>query len=115
MLNMNKKFKVGQLVMLHVPDVDRGPLDPNNLLCYILEIKNQSFRLGSKAGELNTLYACNCIEPSTGLHFDFKIEDIAKMDKKGVSTGSRAIVSVRKAVAALSLGGGRRYVRCACY
>ena len=40
------KCKVGDRVLLRVPDVDRGLLDPNNIVCLILEEKNSLFKLG---------------------------------------------------------------------
>ena len=40
---MNKKvildYEVGDLVLLNVPPVDKGPLDSNNLICYKTEKK----------------------------------------------------------------------------
>ena len=107
MLSMNTKtiesFSVGDLVLVRVPDVDRGPFDPNNLLCFILEIKEQMFRLGSRAGVLNTLFACNSIE-ATRWQSNLTSEDIPiALDKKGVETG------VQEAVAALSVGHGQGY------
>ena len=54
MLNLNKKIiknvMVNDLVLLSVPDVDRGPLDPSNLICYDMEEKNGLFRLGTQNG-----------------------------------------------------------------
>ena len=64
-----------------------------------MEIKEQMFRLGSRAGVLSTLFACNSIE-STDLQVEFKMSDIPTViDKKtGLSTGVHEVVSVREAV-----------------
>ena len=86
MLSLNKKIiknvKKDDLVLLAVPDVDRGPLDPSNLLCYVIEEKNELFRLGSKAGVLDRFFAFNSFE-KTFLVTDFKISDIPILEKKG--------------------------------
>ena len=72
------------------------------------------FRLGSRAGVLDTLFACNSIE-ATRCQSSFTSEDIPiALDKKGVETGALFILSVREAVAALSVGHGQGYIKCQC-
>ncbi|RNA07172.1 KRAB-A domain-containing 2 [Brachionus plicatilis] len=112
MLSRNKKvinsFKVGDLVLYHSEDVDRGASDPQNILCVILEKKNELFKLGCRAGVFDSFVAFNCIE-KTALITEFSIEFIPK-DKKDeyVSVGAR------EAVRLLSIGHGQGYLKCNC-
>ena len=46
---VRKWFKTTRLMLLSIPSVDRGPLDPNNLMCYITEkVKAYMNSLGQK-------------------------------------------------------------------
>ena len=116
---MNKKvilnYEVGDMVLLNVPPVDKGPLDPNNLICYITDKKRDGlFQLGCKAGIFNVYWAINSFE-KTDLVVAFKMEDIPlAKDKKGNKTGEYVSVSVREAVKLLSVGNGQGYMRCNC-
>ena len=93
----------GALLLSRTTNLMSNIFDPNNMLCFILEIKEQMFRLGSRAGVLNTLFACNSIE-ATRWQSNLTSEDIPiALDKKGVETG------VQEAVAALSVGHGQGY------
>ena len=69
------EFAVGDLVMLKVPDVDRGPLCCTNLLCFIMEQKNGLFQLASRAGILSGYLAANAFERTT-LQVDFFVQDL---------------------------------------
>ena len=118
MMQMNKKIiknvKEVDLVLLSVSDVDREPLDPSNLLCYVLEEKNSLFKLGYRAGGLDKFFPCNAFE-KTNIVTDFKIGDIPKKSKKnGKVTHVYVCVSVREAVALLSVGNGQGYLKCSC-
>lgn len=52
MLAANNKqinaIEVGDLVLFRVHPVDRGPSDPNNLLCYVVAKRHGLFQLASK-------------------------------------------------------------------
>jgi hypothetical protein len=90
MMQLNKKViknvKVGDLVLLSVPDVDRGPLDPSNLVCFVLAESNTLFQLGCRAGVLNSFYAFNSFRKCE-LVSEFTIADIPKVvDKNGRAT-----------------------------
>ena len=118
MLALAKKlkaaFSIGDLVVLKVPDVDRGPFDPNNLLCLIIEAKNGIFRLACRAGILERCQAANSFSRSS-LLCDFTIDDVPMaVDKKGNSTGERLVLSVRETARELSVGNGQGYVKCSC-
>ena len=104
--NVNK-VKVGDKVLLRVPDVDRGPLDPNNVICLILEEKNTLFKLSCKVGVLDKWYAFNaflrtCVK--TNLAWSFKESEIPKVkDKKGEETQEMVVMSLQEAVRKLSV------------
>ena len=118
MLQMNKKqiknVKLNDLVLLSLPDVDRGPLDPTNLLCYVLEEKHSLFKLGCRAGVLDKFFAFNSFE-KTNLLSDFNITDIPKVkDKKGNPTDQYLVVCVSEAVKLLSVGNDQGFVKYSC-
>ena len=118
MTQMNKKLiknvAVNDLVLLSVPDVDRGPLDPSNLLCYVIEEKHTLFRLGSRAGILDKFFAFNAFE-KTNLTTDFLISDIPKKkDKNGVIGSEHVVIGVREAISLLSVGNGQGFLKCSC-
>ncbi|VEN46954.1 unnamed protein product [Callosobruchus maculatus] len=61
MLNVsNKKLKpleLGQTVAIEVPKVDRGPLDPKNILRTIVNISNDVYQIGTIHGLLNRWFS----------------------------------------------------------
>lgn len=85
MVNRNKKkinsFKVGDYVLLHSEDVDRGKADPCNILCIIMEKKDEFFKLGCKVGVLNDYFAINSFEKTDLINY-FNINDIPAKSKK---------------------------------
>ena len=106
MINRSKKAppEVIQngLVVLRVDDVDRGPTDPPNLLCLVLEHKKerQACRLGCAAGELATCFSRNSFELVKG-----NLEHPTVHPQK---------VGVRQALSELSVGGGQGMLKCNC-
>jgi hypothetical protein len=50
------------MVLVSVRDVDRGPLDPNNVIGIVLEEKNTIFKVGTKVGVLDKWLAYNSFE-----------------------------------------------------
>ena len=51
---------VGDIVALRVPDEDRAPTDPINILCVVLDKdKNNLYKIGCEAGILKTKCARN--------------------------------------------------------
>ena len=89
MLKMGKKqannFKIGDLVLYSVADVDRGPLDANNLLCYILEDKHNLFKIACKAGVLDRWIGYNCLTKCDLQYTEFTINNIPYIkDSKGI-------------------------------
>ena len=100
--------------MLRVPDVDRGPLDPNNVVCLVLEERHGLFKLGTQVGVLEKYFAYNAFF-KTKLECSFKKEEIPKVvDKKGNKTDDDVTLSLREAVSNLYIGTGQGYVKCGC-
>jgi hypothetical protein len=106
MLKRNRKhinsFKIGDLVLLKVDDVDRGAADASNLLCIILDKKHDLFKLGSKAGVLEGHFAFNSIEKSN-LVTTFTKDEVPVNE-----------IPARTAVRLLSIGHGQGVLRCNC-
>ena len=52
--------KVNDIVCLPIPEVDRGPTEPSNILCKVLSINDHNlYELASEAGVLNIKFARN--------------------------------------------------------
>ena len=105
MVEKSKKYfpqcNIGDIVCLPIPAVDRGPSEPTNLLCKVLSINDHNLHeLACEAGTLNVKFARNAFDIAKG-----KFEITHKED---------TMVSVRKAVSELSLGGGQGMVKCNC-
>jgi len=111
-----EKVKIGDRVLLRVPDVDRGPLDPNNIVCLVLEEKHSLFKLGCQVGVLDKYYAYNSFfKTRLELESSFKEDEIPRiLDKKGNKTSAYVTLGLREAVSKLSVGTGQGYVKCAC-
>jgi len=110
-----QKVTIGDKVLLRVPDVDKGPLDPNNLVCIVLEEKNGLFKLACQVGVLDVYYAFNSFF-KTKLEGSFTIEKIPKViDKKtGNETEEYVKLGIREAVRLLSVGTGQGFIKCNC-
>jgi hypothetical protein len=93
--------EVGEFVALAVPAVDLGPTDAPNLICEIIEKRDELYRLACEAGILDIFFARNAFNKLACSDFNVAIN-------KSTSIG------VRAAVASLSLGNGQGMVRCSC-
>ena len=106
MLKRNRKhinsFKIGDLVLLKVDDLDRGSVDAANLLCVIMDVKKDLFKLGTKAGLLDGHFAFNDFD-KTDIVTQFNKDDVPQID-----------LAVRSAVTALSLAHGQGVLKCNC-
>ena len=113
-------------MLLYIPSFDRALSSPSNLICYVMEQVHGKFRLGSMAGVLDRCYSGGFF--LTNLVTTFKIEDIPTRDPN-LKTNSRnkdsnkyitinkvvyICLSVREAVATVSVGVGQGYVKCMC-
>ena len=57
-----KPMSVGQNATLKVPDVDRGPCDPINLLVVILHVENDMYQVGCREDTLIAKYSATDLE-----------------------------------------------------
>ncbi|RNA32086.1 KRAB-A domain-containing 2-like [Brachionus plicatilis] len=94
---------IGDIVVLPIPEVDKGLTEAPNLVCRIVDIDfdKSLYELACEAGVLNTLFARNSFD----LVKDCSIELNLKLDKA---------LSVRQAVNELSIGGGQGMEKCNC-
>lgn len=99
---MLKPLKVGDCVKIPVPNVDRGPATPRNVIGLILsEPSPGTFRIGTAAGTLKTCLSRSQMEKAS--------ETLLKGD---VPAGA---VSLRQAAASASVDGKvQGFLRCAC-
>ena len=94
-----KPFDVGQNATLKVPEFDRGPCDPRNLLVVVMEANEDMYKLGCREGKLAQRYS------TADLDFVeqplLKICDVPNME-----------IALRTAVGKTS--GGQGYIKCSC-
>lgn len=88
--------------MLRTDGVDRGVADARNIICIILETKNNMFKLGCKVGVLEGLFPFNTMT-KTELRTDFEKENIPEN-----------VFKVREAIRLLSVGHGQGVLKCNC-
>jgi hypothetical protein len=116
MMQLNKKIiknvKTGDLVLLTVPDVDRGPLDPSNLICLFGRVTY--FVSTCRAGLLNYFYAFNSFRKCPQSLSEFTITDIPKVIKNGRPNTEYVSLGVREAIYRLSIDNGQGYLKCSC-
>lgn len=94
--------KKGDTVKVRVPDVDRGRTDGRNILAFVLEITDANlYKLGTKNGILNQLYARN--------QFTICNEKFIYAEEIPQSE-----ISLRECARKLSKTGGQGYSRCGC-
>ena len=76
---------IGDLVLFSVDDVDKGPLDPNNILCYLMDDGVDGlYTLGSRVGVLDKRVGWNTFRKTSLEYTDFKITDVPfEKDNKG--------------------------------
>ncbi len=84
-----------------VPDVDRGPSDPPNLACRVVDINYDTMmhELACQAGVLKDMFARNAFD---------------KLDGSVDGIWTDVATNVREAVAVLSIGGGKGMLKCNC-
>lgn len=98
-----KPAKIGDTVMVPVPDVDRGKSDFRNIEAVVLTVEeNGVYKLGTKHGLLNSHYARNQFTPCLEKFLDIK--DL-ETDKE---------ISLREAARYQSVGTGQGIFHCTC-
>ena len=92
------------IVQLPIPEVDQGPLDPNHVLCCVVEIQKEKclYKLGNKHGLIDTLFPANGFGVCKQILI--KIEDV-NLSKT---------LSVREMARLCSNGTGQGYIKCSC-
>ncbi|KAK4879816.1 hypothetical protein RN001_007962 [Aquatica leii] len=94
-------IKVGQNVVVKVPDVDRGRLAPRNVLAVVLSVNESGlYKLGTKEGILERIYSRN----------EFTLADSNFITESDIPSSS---LTLRKA-SALSSGSKQGFVICHC-
>ncbi|KAK4324818.1 hypothetical protein Pmani_004559 [Petrolisthes manimaculis] len=94
-----RPMSIGQCATLRVPDVDRGPTDPRNLLVVVLKNQDGLYTLGCREGILGPKFTAadlSAIEQPL-----IKVEEL-----------SDVCLSVRTATSMST--GGQGYARCQC-
>ena len=92
--------KVGDNCTIRIPEFDRGPSDPKNLLVVVLGIENNLYEVGCRQGKLSTKF--------TAADLDAVPEKL--IYEKDVAAD--CILSVRSAVTKAT--GGQGYLKCNC-
>ena len=82
-----------------VPKVDRGPTDPPNIICLVVDKKNKLYKLGTKYGMIKGWYGGDCLKKCE----TFLTSDQVLLDKK---------LTVRECVTVTS--GGQGFSSCLC-
>jgi hypothetical protein len=93
---------VGDCVALGVDKVDRGPLDPNSIVCTVLEIRENGFVLGCSFGVLEHIFQKNTFVLLKERHL--AISDVP----------NNIVNSICTAMKHLSTFGGQGFLRCTC-
>jgi hypothetical protein len=95
--------KVGQTVVIPIPDVDRGHTNARNIMAVVLEVKDGFYKLGNKDGVIKRSYVRNEIELCEQAFI--AVEDVP-LDKE---------LSLREAAGCASVSGNPQgFVKCNC-
>ncbi|KAL4136182.1 hypothetical protein QTP88_007746 [Uroleucon formosanum] len=86
------------VVIMAVPKVDRGPTDPPNIICLVVEKKNKLYKLGTKHGMIKGWYG-DCLKKCE----TFLTSDEIVLDKEQ---------TVRETVTVIT--GGQGFSSCSC-
>jgi len=104
MLRSSKKklphYKIGDCVLLSIPKVDRGPSDPQNIVCVITEQKEQVNQVGVPNGIVKGWFRSENLVPAGS---QFITRDDIDFNK---------LLSLREAVKNCS--GGQGFFQCSC-
>ena len=98
-----KQAKVGDSVMVHLPELDRGRCEFPNVHAVVLEINEAGlYKLGTRNGLLNGLYSRNQFEPLP----------IPLLSTSEVNTGEN--IPLRTVANIQSQGAGQGFIKCGC-
>ena len=95
--------KVGDTVLLAIPDLDRGRCEFPNLTAIVLEVNDGGlYKLGCRSGILDSLYSRNQFSPT--------LESFLTLD----DVNTERIIPLRTAAGEESMGGGQGFFKCSC-
>ena len=98
-----KVAAVGDSVIVHLPEVDRGRCEFPNVHAVVLSINEAGmYKLGTRAGELKGIYSRNQFEPLPEPLM--VVSDVASV----VDIPLRTVANTQ------SQGGGQGFVKCGC-
>lgn len=98
-----KEAKIGDSVIVHLPEVDRGRCEFPNVHAIVLSINEAGlYKLGTKQGELKGFYSRNQFEPLASPLM--AVEDV----------NGEVEIPLRTAANKQSQGGGQGFVKCGC-
>jgi hypothetical protein len=95
------ELSVGNNVIFPIPQYDRGPTDPRNILGVIEEVSEYGYLVGTSVGTLSGYLCRNQIEA---------VNDTSL----SISMISSLQISLREAVRKISKTGGQGYLSCKC-
>ncbi|XP_008188371.2 uncharacterized protein LOC103310808 [Acyrthosiphon pisum] len=93
-------LEVNDCVVMAVPKVDKGPTDPPNIICLVVEKKNKLYKLGTKHGMIKGWYGGDCLKKCE----TFLKSDEIVLDKE---------LTVRETVTVIT--GGQGFSSCSYY
>lgn len=94
-----KPLVVGQCATLRVPDVDRGPSDPKNLIVVVLEENDGLYTVGSREGIIAN---------------KFTLADLNPMQHPLIKRDEVPNVSLSLRTATTKATGGQGFIKCQC-
>ena len=98
-----KQAKVGDSVMVHLPEVDRGRCEFPNVHAVVIELNEAGiYRLATSQGVLLGVYSRNQFKPLPA--------PLLMIDKLNLDTE----IALRTAANKQSQGGGQVFVKCCC-
>ena len=95
-----RRLEVGQCATLRVPDVDRGPTDPKNLLVVVMK------------GEEDGLYTVGCREGVLGSKYT--AADLSPIDQVLIKADDVPDIRLTLRTATAKATGGQGFVKCQC-
>ena len=96
-----KPVSVGDCVSVYVSEFDRGRGDPPNVIGVVLEIKGETFKIGTRGGIIKDWLHRNC----------FELLKYKNLKKENIPLN---ITSLREIVKILSVGNGQGFKKCSC-
>ena len=94
-----RRLEVGQCATLRVPDVDRGPTDPKNLLVVVMKGEDGLYTVGCREGVLGSKYTA---------------ADLSPIDQVLIKADDVPDIRLTLRTATAKATGGQGFVKCQC-